>query len=391
MSLSVVYSNKSARLASVLLCVMASLFLRAVMAQAQSTDPTFPTPVGSREIDGAIAARDIGDGRLTDHFYGFAGVPGDFYITVRTKNLNGDIDIFTAGELRPLMKITIYAESTTAVTKNLYFRKNERLILRVEARTPNDEDGTYHISFSGSFEPIPGGVLLAESEKQSSEREKQPAKSGNRRGTRVSSVGARIEEPEVAVAPTPEPSPMETPSPETAKPSSTKPVRNTNARNARGRRTPTRKPANSSANETANKPTAESGKVSESSEATPGETTKTEAPKTEPPKTENTTGTKPSTEENPPNTETSEANTEKKTPPARRGNSRRNPATRAKAEPPENNARLVIQERDGTQIEYLMINVKRVTVENGVIVIVSTDDVVTRVPMAKVLRMSIGP
>jgi len=47
--------------------------------------------------------------------------------------------------------------------------------------------------------------------------------------------------------------------------------------------------------------------------------------------------------------------------------------------------------KDGSHIEYMMSNVKRVTVENGVVVIVSSNGHVERVSMAAIVRMSIGP
>jgi hypothetical protein len=371
-----------------LLC-QAALLLLAGSVYGQSTEPTFPTPVGSKEIVGTIAARDIGDARLTDQYYGFTGVPGDFFITVQSRNLNGDFDIFTAGDLRPLLKISVYAESTTPVTKNIYLRRRESLVLRVEGRTPNDDDATYQIRFSGSFEPISGGVLLAESDRQPRESEKQPSKTGLRKGTRVSSAGARIEEPatEVAAAPTPEPTPVATPSPEPEKPAASEPARSTSARNTRGRRPPASskaaKPATSTetpvkSDEAVNKGT--ETKAIESGETPPPKPAKSDT------KTNNRAAeeskTKPENSEAPKNTTTS-----------RRSNARKgSPARTTKAEPPaESGARLVIEQKNGTRIEWLMSMVKSVTVENGQVVVVRNDGFIERLAMSKVVRMSIGP
>src|ERR1041385_6617220 len=106
--------------------------------RAQSTDQSLPTPVLTNDINGKIAALDVGDPRATRHFYAFAGSPGDLLITVDSKNLDGDIDVFTAITFRPLMKTTIYATSRSAgVTKGIYLRAHQLLILRIEARTPN--------------------------------------------------------------------------------------------------------------------------------------------------------------------------------------------------------------------------------------------------------------
>ena len=299
------------------------LLLVASAALAQSIDPNAPSPVRSNNVNGSIAARDLGDSRLTDHYYAFTGVPGDLLITIQSQNLNGDIDIFTVGSLRPLLKVTLYAEITTPVTKGIYLRQRQDLILRVEARTPNDDQGTYRIFFGGSFQPIIGGPDTAETETPS-----EPAES-RRTGKRVSSVGARLPEPEptpvteVAAAPTPEPTPeakpVETPK-ATAEAEAEKPA---TSRTTRGRRPAARRPA---------------PKVRE-----------TPAPVEEP----------------------------KPTPPA---------------EPePEVGPRLVIETNDGTLINRSMSTVRRVTVENGQVVIVGKDGKIQRMLLINVVRMSISP
>src|SRR5215204_5670145 len=116
----------------------AFLFFAVAPLSAQSLDPNTPSPVRSNSVSGRIAARDLGDSRQTDHYFAFTGTPGDLMITVQGTNLNGDVDVFTAGTLRPLLKLTMYAELSTPVTKGIYLRKREDLVLRIEARTPND-------------------------------------------------------------------------------------------------------------------------------------------------------------------------------------------------------------------------------------------------------------
>ncbi len=111
-------------------------------SEAQSLDVGAPTPIRTQSVTGHIGVRDVGDSRLTDHYYAFTGVPGDLLITVKSQNLNGDLDVFTVGTLRPLLKLTLYAESSAAVTKGIYLRKREELILRIEARSPNDDEGS---------------------------------------------------------------------------------------------------------------------------------------------------------------------------------------------------------------------------------------------------------
>src|SRR6476469_2358980 len=96
-------------------------------ARAQCLDRSTRTAVRSSTLNGHIAARDLGDARVTDHYYKFTGTPGDLLITVRSQNLNGDLDVFTAAGLRPLLKITLYAESTSPITKGIYLRKREDL------------------------------------------------------------------------------------------------------------------------------------------------------------------------------------------------------------------------------------------------------------------------
>lgn len=331
---------------SIRLCVLlAALLVSATSLCAQSLDANAPAPVRSNSVTGRIAARDLGDSRLTDHYFAFTGTPGDLLITVQSMNLNGDIDVFTAGTLRPLLKLTLYAETSAPATKGIYLRKRENLILRVEARSPNDDEGTYRLSFGGSFEPIVGGPDIAETETPA-----QPATettAGGRKTKRVSSVGARINEPEppateVAATPTPEPTPE--PSPE-AKPVETPKAAEEKAaetappapRNPRGRRQPT-----------------------------PRRTT-------------------------PRNTETARTPTER---PASEARSEPKPETAAEPKPeppPETGPRLVIETNDGTLINRPMSGVKRVTVERGQVVVVGTDGKIDRFLLANVVRVSIAP
>jgi coenzyme F420-reducing hydrogenase beta subunit len=51
----------------------------------------------------------------------------------------------------------------------------------------------------------------------------------------------------------------------------------------------------------------------------------------------------------------------------------------------------VIEQKDGSRREFLMSNVRKVTVENGEIVVEINDGVTQRISMAQVARMSIGP
>src|SRR5439155_9790822 len=123
--------------------------------RAQSSDQYYPTPITSNEITGTIKARDVGDARLTTYYYAFNGTQGDIFINVVSRNFNGDIDIYLLDGLKPLTKMVIYADDGTYETgRLLYLRKPEKLMLRIEGRTPGDESATYRIKFGGSFSPL---------------------------------------------------------------------------------------------------------------------------------------------------------------------------------------------------------------------------------------------
>ncbi len=338
-----------------------------VSARGQSLDPSVPAPIRSNTLEGKIPARDIGDARLTDHYYAFTGVPGDLVITVNAHNLNGDIDVFTAGTLRPLLKLTLYAESTTPLTKGIYLRRREDLVLRVEARTPNDDEGAYQLSFSGSFEARAGGAEPAEGEIATPSTTLSSG-TGAKKTRRVSSVGARIEEPvtEVAAAPTPEPTPAPTPeikSAEAETKETTKPSTPAAPRTARGRRPATRRtpPSSSKPKET----DTEKSETAVKTETTPEETATESKPKPAAP------------------------------PPGTRRGSRS--AKSAASQPtttepaPETGPRLIIETNDGTMINRSMSGVRRVMVENGQVVVVGKNGKVDRFLLANVVRMSIAP
>ena len=167
--------------------------------KAQSTSQNFPTPITGNEINGKIPARDIGDSRLTSYFYTFNGNQGDVFINVVTTNLDGDIDIFTANNLKPLTKITVYSDvSQNETGRVIYLRKPEKLILRIEGRTPNDAPAVFRIKFAGSFAPA---ANIAENEIP----ETPSVKTENEGEVRVNSVGTIIE-----TKPKPTPAPKET-------------------------------------------------------------------------------------------------------------------------------------------------------------------------------------
>jgi hypothetical protein len=273
-----------------------------------------------------------------------------------SNNLNGDVDIFTAVTFRPLMKTTLYANSQSGnVTKGLYLRTRQILILRVEARTPNDDEGSYHVRFGGSFAPFSGGIPVAENTEPASDTE--PRRGNNR----LSSVGATIAEPVVETpavnaepkseAKTGKPS-EETEATRKGTAAKKRPARpSTTTRNSRGRARPVPP-----------KPATSDTEPAKQSEAKAGET-KIEEVKTE--ATKNDTG----------------AATDEKAEPAK-----------PKAQDlPVPGAHLIIESKDGTRIDRPMSTVRRVVVEGGVIVIVLKTGHIDRVPMSTVNRMAIEP
>lgn len=348
------------RVSALSLGLLSTLFwFGSLRAVAQSVEISAPSPITTNELVGRIAPRDIGDARFTDHFYSFVGNPGDLIVTIESRNLNGDVDVFTAVGLRPLLKFTVYAESSTPIAKSIFLRRREELILRVEARSPNDDDGIYRITFGGSFEAMPRS-LTAESDTE--KREPEIASAPPRTGRRVSSSGARINEPapppqEVAAVPTPEPTPEPTPA---TKEGTTETVE------------PAEKEAASPSRST--------------SRRTTGRRSRSRPPATE---------TKPATE-----TETETTATEKKpeettAPPSNRRSSSRRTPRREPEQPPESvdevGPRLVIETTDGTLINKSMTAVRRVMVENGWVIVVGKDGVVQRILLSQVVRMLIAP
>ncbi len=333
---------------SLWLMLLLTVFASAVAAQ--STDVAWPSPVRTNEVRAAIPARDLGDPRVTDHFYAFTATPGDLLITVDSRNLNGDIDVFTSSGLRPLLKFTVYAGNSAPITKSLYLRAQQDLILRVEGRTPNDDEATYRLHFGGAFEPITSGPLA---EHEDAAQAATSASASSKGGRRVSSVGARIEEPpsEVVETPQPQPTPNAATEPATKTTAAKTPTRNARTRRPVARRTrPVVAPKadeTTATSETEKKPTAEG-------------------------------------------TETPAAGTR-----ATRKGRARSPAKPATAEVPAQDAeqsgpRLIIETSDGTLVNRSMAGVRRVTVENGQVVVVGMDGKIKRIPLASVVRMTIS-
>lgn len=315
-------------------------------AGAQSTEIEFPTPVRTSEISGTITPRDVGDSRLTRYFYSLTGTNGDLIVTVESRNLNGDVDLFTSGGLRPLAKISMYAgEASSSSSKTIYFKRDEALILRVEARSPNDNEGSFRIRFDGAFAPFVGEAREPEPIVPAA-----PSTATTGKTRRVTATGARIDEPVVETA------------------AETKPP-------AEGSKIP---PPDAAAEKMPKLP----GPSATDTEPAPGRTprpSRTRRPRT-PRASSRTARNKPA----PPAT-TAETPAAQPDQPATTTES---PAT---PEPAAAGPRLIIETKDGVRVERYLTSVRRVTVDNGQIVVILKSGKVERQPMTNVLKMSIEP
>lgn len=364
-------------------------------AFAQSVELNSPTPVLSNEIAGRIAPLDIGDARSTRFFYTFNGQQGDLELTVESNNLDGEIDIYLANSMRPLTKVTLFAgTSGSRIAKTVYIRRDAPLILRVQARTPNDAEGAYRIRFGGTFRPanrLAGdSVSTDETAAANPLPAPTPAGSAGRKVQRVTSTGARIEEPvaEIAVKEDSEKTEVPPASPPVAEKKATpkpRPARTRAATRGTSRRNVSRTTTSNDA-EKAEGAKPEEGKnetqVAETN--TPGESTPAEtstASKSKP--------ARPIRIPRAPRNRNSSTTKKTGTPPS--------PTDAATTSPVETNAppasgpRLVLIMRDGEKLERDMSSIRRVTVENGMIVIVPKNGKTERQAMTSVLRMSIEP
>ncbi len=360
------------RLCAGIFAVLSLVVCGAAPCAAQSSDISYPAPIFSDQVAGRIAARDVGDARRTRHFYTFRGMEGDLVVNVESTELNGDVDIFTATTMRPLVKVTLYGGAATRATKSVFLRREETLILRVEARAAGDAEGSYRITFGGSFAPAPAGLAQAP-ETTTPETSSDTPRRGNTR--RVTSTGARIEEPRVEAPPAEEASAAPTPEP-TETPT---PARRGTSRTRRGRGTARQTPSRTNTPRGDTTPAETATGTETKDDSTAPATPSTEAPSetaTTPPRTGTRTRTPPRRRTAPRRT----ARTETPTTPAE-------PAPTIEAPSP----RLIIVMKDGETLEREMKTVRRVTVENNQVVVVTRDGKTIRQPMANVLKMSIEP
>ena len=319
--------------------VIATLgFILSAAADAQSIDQNFPTPITSTEISGTIKARDIGDSRLTSYFYAFDGGQGDIFINVVTKNFSGDIDVFNADGLRPLTKMVIYSDSGTNETGRLiYLRKGERLILRIEGRSPNDDPADFRIKFGGSF--------IALAAQKAEEAPTIVRNGGEDSGVRVNSVGTIL--------------------PSAPKPSAT------------------RKPKEIVAEHTPSKPAEEI--KTESTAATPDPLPSKQSDGDSETVFENKTAkvtvvpaAKPAAKKPP-----------KTTPPKAAKSAKQPPPSEGKKPDPLASIRLIVRMKDGELIERPMSEVVKFSVDKGVLTVILKDGKITRYSILDVAKVTI--
>ena len=343
-------------------------------ALGQSTNQNFPTPITSNEISGTIKARDVGDARLTSYFYQFDGAQGDVFINVVARNFAGDIDVFTLNGLRPLTKIVVYGDFGESETgRVIYLRKPEKMILRVQGRTPGDDPATFRIKFAGSF--------VASTMSESEEPSLPSLTAKNESGIRVNSVGTIVE-----VIPKATPTPAAA---ETSSVADTRSGREGDVKEPTDSATEAKvedKPADSLAEAPEKKlevvvtesPTEKAGR--EEAPAKPAARRRTRGratAKTVPPVAEPETTTKTAAET---------AAAPKTT---RRGRGASAKAAAEKAPDPMENVNLVIQFKDGRSIERPMSEVLRFSVDKAILTVISKDGSIGRYPMLDVAKVTI--
>lgn len=358
------------------------------LLSAQSTNQNYPTPITTNEIGGTIKARDVGDNRVTSFYYQFDTNQGDLFINLLTKNFTGDIDVFTMTGLMPLAKIAVYADYGDNETgRVLYFRKPERLILRVQGRTPSDDPATFRIKFAGSF-------MASRLAEPTADPELPTVASKNESGIRVNSVGTIVE---VIPKPTPTPRAVATVTEEKPEPTKSEAEVKTDTEvktAATTEPTPTSEEPRKKLEVTVTDTIPDK---SVSAETRPGTRRNARGQRRTPPKPAATAPAETVAEtpsEKPPVTPPTEpATTATETPTttsttARRGAKSTKPAE-AKSPDPLANINLVISFKDGSSIQRPMNEVLRFSVDKGVLTVIAKDGSIGRYSILDVAKVTI--
>lgn len=353
----------------------ALLMVLSAFASAQSTNQNFPTPIVSNEISGLIKARDAGDSRLTTLYFVFDADQGDVFLNIVTKNLDGDIDVFTADNLRPMTKITVFSDNPDGETgRVIYVRQPIRLLLRIEGKTPTDDPASYRIKFAGSFRPLAASAVAEVSDPVVKPRETDP-------DIKVNSVGTIVE-----VKPKPTPTPR-VPVPKSEKVPDRVPVADRSEEEKPVTETP--KPDAPSDDSVAKieKPVVvvtepEFPKPDDSAEKP--KTDRPEKPVRQPKKP---TARKPAKEKKPAEDKPADTVVDKEPADKPKPELRRPPKPLDPAELA--NIKLVVLLKDGRKIEKQMSEVIRFGVDRGVLTIIARDGEITRYSMLDVEKITI--
>lgn len=350
------------------------LVFAAISVEAQSTNVEFPTPITSDTISGKIKARDIGDPRSTIYYYVFEATQGDVFLKIEAANLNGDIDIFYADNLRPITKISLYADSSSTQTgREIYLRKPEKLILKVEGKTPNDDAATFSIKFEGSFQAMAAAKVIGETKlpEVKTETETEPE-------IKVNSVGTIIE-----VKPKPTPTPKKIL------------AINNDSKNIKTTTTPEaistiKTPKTSTKKQTDTETESEKKIEVVVTDNLPKEeeTEKSETPKE---------GETETAKESPKPKTTKKTTTVKKTTTAKKTTTPKKETTPKPKKPTKaeelaqalENVRLVVEFKDGAKIERPMNDVIRFGVDKGFLTIVNKDGSIGRYSILEISKISV--
>jgi hypothetical protein len=368
------------KFAGVVFWALCAVYVFSIPVYAQSSDQAYPTAITENQISGVIKARDIGDPRVTTHYYTFNGRQGDLFINIVTKNLSGSVDVFDTDGMKPLTNIIVYADVAQSETgRVIYLRKPGKLILRVQGRTPNDDAAEYQIKFAGGFEaatptgdepPIPKVSDAGE----------------NNSGVRVNSVGTIV-----AVIPKTRPTPKPV---ETAKTEDTSEAKKVDeekvAKTEEPETTPTEKPAEKATDETAKTSTVESVKEVQKRTVAKAKPQNSKRVKLKSDQSENAA---------PSDANTGSSETVKKSEPAdEEGRSKPqvvitdNTAKKQPAEPkasPLANVNLVILFKDGRKVERPMTQVERFTVDQTTLTVIGTNGRIAKFSILEVASVTI--
>jgi len=341
--------------------------LSGLTVTAQSTSQDFPTPVTTNEINGTVKPRDVGDPRLTTYFYLVETGVGDLFVNILTRNFTGDIDLFTQTSLQPLAKIVIYADlAETETGRVIYLRKPEKILLRVQGRTPGDDAASIRLKFAGSF------VASTATEVEQPALPKVIAQTDS--GVRVNSVGTILPKPtpteaERAAASAKIKAETETP-PDSA--------------------TPTQAAANKQEDAKVEETEREESKKVEV--VVTDETGENKVATSAPTKAKSTKAARvrrPAAETKQPEADVENAKAESTEKPKAVKASKREKTPEPPKVDPLANIRLVVSFKDGTKIERPMSEVQRFSVDKGQLTVISKDGSIGRYSLLDVAKVTI--